>query len=233
MLRCAWVLLALLFAGPACAQASGSVTLLSDYRYHGASLSDGAPTAQLALAWDRGDGWYTGLQLSRVRFAYPDAKAELQAMPYLGYVRVLHAGLNVEAGVQYTWFSIEKSYNYPELYVGLSGERLRTRVSWMPHYFGQAAAWYGEVDGSRPLHGHLRAVGHIGALRMGKADYYFEQGAERWRYDFAAGAGLALKGFDLQAIWTTTSDRARPEGRCAPWECGARNAWVLRVSRSW
>lgn len=225
--------LALLFAAPACAQVSGSVTLLSDYRYRGASLSDAAPTGQLALAWDRGDGWYAGVQLTRVRFAYADAGAELQAVPYLGYVRVLRPGLNAEAGVQYTWFSTTQSYNYPELYLGLSGERLSARVSRMPHYFGQAVAWYGEVDGSHPLRGKLRAVGHLGALRADKTDGYFDNSPARWRYDFAAGLGLALPRFDLQLTWTTASGNALPNSSCAPYGCGGRNAWVLRLTRNW
>ena len=225
--------LTLLFAAPACAQVSGSVTLLSDDRYRGISLSSEAPTVQLTLAWDRGDGWYGGLQLTRVRFAYPDAKPELQAVPYLGYVRVLRPGLNAEAGVQYTWFETTQRYRYPEFYLGLSGEHLSTRVSRMPHYFGDTTAWYAQIDGNRPLRGQLRAVAHLGALRAGRATGYRDGDGERWRYDFATGLGLALPQFDLQVTWNTASGGAMPNYNCATLHCSARNGWVLRLTRNW
>ena len=67
MLRGAVALWTLLCASEACAQVSGSVTLVSDYRYRGISLSDGRPTAQLSVAYDRPDGWYMGAFASRVR----------------------------------------------------------------------------------------------------------------------------------------------------------------------
>jgi hypothetical protein len=51
------VLWALLSCTSACAQVSGSATLLSDYRFRGVSLSDGQPAVQLGVAWERDDGW--------------------------------------------------------------------------------------------------------------------------------------------------------------------------------
>jgi uncharacterized protein (TIGR02001 family) len=226
------LLLAVLFAGPACAQVSGSAAWLSNDRYRGASLSDDAPTAQLTLAWDGVDGWYAGAQFTRVRFDYPGAGAELEAAPYLGYVRALGPRTQVEAGAQYTWFSRSQRYAYPELYAGISGERLHARLAWIHGYFGLPAdAWYGELNGDRPLHGPWRLLGHVGVMRQQAMDTYAGAEPSRWRYDIAAGAGVAWSGFDLQATWTTTS--ATPYATCAPWQCGARNAWVLRMSRSW
>jgi uncharacterized protein (TIGR02001 family) len=222
--------LALLIAGPACAQVSGSVTLLSDYRYRGTSLSDGLPTAQAVVAWDRSDGWYGGLQLSRVRFMYPDARAELQAIPYVGYVHDLRPGLSAEAGVQYTGYSQSHRYDEPDVYVGLSGRQLHSRLSWTPHYFGQSPAWYVELDGSHALRAPWRAIGHVGVLQSRE---YIEYGnaEQRVRVDAAVGIAVALGGFDLRATWTTVSGHAN--AACAPWQCGARNGWVLSLSRSW
>ncbi|MFL6591322.1 MAG: TorF family putative porin [Luteimonas sp.] len=231
MLRGGGLLLTCLVAAPACAQVSGSVTLLSDARYHGASLSDGDPTMQLALAWDGADGWYAGAQGTRVRFAYPGAPVELQAEPYLGYVHALRPGRSIEAGAQYTWYSKSGFYNYPEFYVAASGERLRGRLAWMPRYFGQSAAWYAQIDGNRPLHGRFYAIAHAGALHEGSGDFYGYASKGSWRYDAALGIGVARSGFDLQVSWTTSN--AEPEDPCIPWQCGARSAWVLRLSRGW
>jgi len=222
--------LALLIAGPACAQVSGSVTLLSDFRYRGTSLSDGLPTAQAMVALDRDDGWYGGLQLTRVRFMYPSAQAELQAIPYVGFVHGLHSGLNVEAGVQYAGYSHSHDYGETDVYVGLSGRQLRSRLSWTPHYFGQSPAWYAELDGSHALRTPWRVVGHVGVLQT--RDYAeYGVGEQRVRVDAAAGVAVTLHGFDVRATWTTVSGQAN--AACVPWQCGARNGWVLSLSRSW
>ena len=222
--------LALLITGPACAQVSGSVTLLSDFRYRGTSLSDGLPTAQATVAWDRDDGWYGGLQLSRVRFMYPGASFELQAIPYVGYVHGLPRGLSVEAGVQYTGYSRTHDYGEPEAYIGLSGRQLRSRLSWTPHYFGQSPAWYAELDGSHALRAPWRVIGHLGVLRN-HAYVEYGVGEQRTRVDAAAGIALALHGLDVRATWTTVS--GGDHATCVPWQCGARNGWVLSLSRSW
>ncbi|MDB6162970.1 MAG: hypothetical protein JWL98_402 [Xanthomonadaceae bacterium] len=226
--------MALFIAGPACAQVSGSVTLLSDDRYHGQSLTDGGPGAQLALAWDRGDGWYTGLQLSHVRFSDADADsgAQLRIAPYVGFVHALRPGLSAEAGVQYNRFSTSRHYDYAEMYIGLSGERVRSRLSWMPRYFGQAAAGYAEVDGNQPLHGRLRAVGHVGALRFRHAEGY-SRPANPWQVDIAAGLGITVRGFDAQATWTTVLGASRGHAPCEAWQCGGHGGWVLRLSHGW
>lgn len=232
MLRRGSLLLAWLCSVPACAQVSGSVTVMSDYRYDGVSLSNGAPTAQLALAWDRGDGWYGGVALTRVRFQYPGAANELQAEPYLGYVHVLRRGESIEAGAQYTWFSRSTSYRYPELYAAWSGERVRARVAWMPGYFGQDAAWYAQLDGTRPLRGPFHLLAHAGVLRQSPlSTEYADTNDGGWRYDVAAGIDAVHGNLDLQLTWTTVGGHAH--SACVPWECGARDGWVLTLSRSW
>jgi hypothetical protein len=161
---------------------------------------------------------------------YPDAKAELQAIPYVGYVHDLRPGLSVEAGVQYTAYSHTHRYDEPDVYVGLSGRQLHSRLSWTPHYFGQSPAWYLELDGSHALRASWRVVGHVGVLRT--RDYAEYGSAEqRLRVDAAAGVAVALRGFDVRATWTSVSGQA--DAACVPWQCGARNGWVLSLSRSW
>ena len=220
-----WLVWAVLYAGPAWAQVSGSVAVVSDYRYRGASLSDGDPAAQLAVAWD-GEGWYAGALLSQVHVAGDHG---IQALPYLGYARTLRPGLAAEAGVQYAWFSGLQEYRYAEGYVGLSGEHLHARLFRAPDYYGMGGAWYVELGGSRPLGDRLRLVGHVGALRSreGRAA---ESG---WRSDAAVGLGAALPhAVDLQLTWTVGGSEGSGT-YCAPWDCGARQAWVLRLAKGW
>jgi uncharacterized protein (TIGR02001 family) len=226
------LLLAWLFAGPAWAQVSGSVTVMSNDRYDGISLSDDSPTAQLAIAWQRADGWYGGAAFTRVRFAYPGAENELQVEPYVGYVHALRPGRSIEAGAQYTWFSHSRRYGYPQLYAAWSSERIRARLAWVPGYFGQATAWYAQFDGTRPLHEPIYLIAHAGVLVQTSTDEeYASRGSDRWRYDVAAGIGATHRNLGVQLTWTTASAITR--AACAPWQCGTRNAWVLTLSRSW
>jgi uncharacterized protein (TIGR02001 family) len=229
VLRVVGVLGALLVAGNACAQASGSIAVVSDYRYRGGSLSDGDPSAQLTLAWDQpGGGWYGGAQLARVRFGYPGAPGEGLLQSWAGYVHRLRSGLAVEAGAQYSAFSTTPHYDYPELYVGLGADRLRGRLSYTSRYFGRGAAWYAELDGHRPLRGPLRVFAHAGVLRV--ADNAEYRPVRRWEADAALGLGWDFKVLDLQLGWTGSNVG---DDYCTPWQCGAGSGWVLRLARSW
>ena len=227
MARGAWLLCAVLLAGPVGAQVSGSVAVVSDYRYRGASLSDGDPTALASIAWDGANGWYAGAQVAHVRLY---GEGGVQLLPYAGYVRRIGHGLAVEGGVQYSWFSVGDE-GYVEAYAGLGGEHLRGRVFFAPDYFDAGEAWYVEAEGDRPLGQRLRALAHAGALHLSPGTRYpgLEGG---WRADFAVGLGLAVAGFDLQASWVGGEDDD-PGGYCSPWQCGAGSGWVLRVARDW
>jgi len=221
----------MLLAGPACAQVSGSLALVSDYRYRGASLSAGAPSALLALAWDGADGGYAGVQLARV---HPggDYGVGVQALPYAGLVRRLRNGLAAEAGVQYSWFSTDAD-GYAEAYAGLGGEHLRGRVFYAPRYFDAGHAWYVEAEGDRPLGRHWRALFHAGALRVRTGARYPGPDDRGWRGDVALGLALRAGGLDWQASWIATTGGKAIEAYCNPWECGSGDGWVLRVARAW
>ena len=75
-----------------------------------------------------------------------------------------------------------------------------------------------------------RAIGHVGVLQTREYAEY-ANARQRVRVDAAAGIGVALRGFDLRATWMTVSGGAN--AACVPWQCGARNGWVLSLSRSW
>ena len=151
--------------GPACAQVSGSVTLLSDFRYRGTSLSDGLPTAQATWPGIAATAGMAGLQLTRVRFMYPGARLELQTIPYLGYVHRLRAGLSAEAACSTRGYSTRTPTTSRTSMSGCRGGQLRSRLSWTPHYFGQSPAWYAELDGSHALRTPWRVIGHVGVLQ--------------------------------------------------------------------
>ena len=234
MLRGAVALWTLLCASEACAQVSGSVTLVSDYRYRGISLSDGRPTAQLSVSYDRPDGWYAGAFASRVRFR-PRSSDETQLLTYLGYARRSSSGLSWELGAKYAAFTGRYDYDYPEVYVGLASDRLGARIYYAHRYFGaDAPLTYIELNGAHELSDRLRLMAHLGWSRRsgsGRMTY----GTDRHRFDVRLGIGVVLEGFDLQLAWVTTDGSdADAYAPIPPIGSGAaRQTWVLSVSRSW
>ena len=65
----------------------GSVKLVSDYIYRGYSKSRGNPVVQAHLEYENPDGWFTGVDVSQVRFDdyLNQDRAEMEAQPFLGW----------------------------------------------------------------------------------------------------------------------------------------------------
>lgn len=216
----------------ACAQVSGSATLVSDYRFRGVSLSDGQPAAQLGVAWESDDGWYVGVFASGTRLY---GRPGTQWLSYLGYARRLRGGLSWEAGAEYAAFSRYPRYDYPEFYLGLASDKLSGRLYYAPRYFREdAAAFYAELNGTHALNARFRLQGHIGWLQRSGHGAGVDCGAERRRFDARAGIGARLGGgFDLQLarVASDGSDgcySGYPASRDA-----ADGRWILSLSRSW
>lgn len=226
---CAW-----LFACEAYAQVSGSVALVSDYRFRGVSLSDRGPAVQASLAYDRSDGWYAGAFASTLRFGRA-GQTRAQLLTYAGYAWRLRDGLNSDVGVGYSaFFGGASGYDYPELHVGLTAERLSGRLYYAPRYFREdTPIVYAELNFAQPLSERVRLLAHLGGLRRGTSEET-DHGLERHRIDARLGIGATLHDFDLQLAWV------RSEGETGHYpsyqvcrDCADRNAWVLSVSRSW
>ena len=70
-----------LIAANVSAQVSGSLTLVSDYRFRGVSLSHNNPAAQLGAVYDDARGWYAGAFAVRAFVSHPDS-AQREREPY-------------------------------------------------------------------------------------------------------------------------------------------------------
>ena len=136
MLRGAVALWGLLFAVGVCAQVSGSLTLVSDYRYRGVSLSDEQPATQASVAYDHSSGWYAGVFGSTVDLA-SQSRRDLQLLSYVGYARRAHPGLSWEVGAGYSAFAGAGGYDYPEVYWGVASDHVSGRIYYAQNYFGQ------------------------------------------------------------------------------------------------
>ena len=199
----AFALWFLLFSAEALAQVSGSASLLSDYRYRGVSLSQNKPAAQLALAYDHASGWYGGVFASTVQLGYPHR--ELQAVAFAGYASRMPSGLSWETGADYSVFTGSQSYDYAEMYVGVSYENVSTRLYYAPRYFGQkSGVIYGEINASQPLLDRVRLLAHGGVLRNnGEGGYGLRP--DRHVFDASVGVAVDFDQFNLQLSWVGIS----------------------------
>lgn len=229
MLRQAIALSALLFMTTARAQVSGSVALVSDYRFRGISLSDERPAAQLGVAYDGRGDWYAGALVSVVR---PSQQARAQWLTYLGMTRPLRASLDWEAGLEYASIAGDSGYAYPEAYLGLASEHYNLRVYYARNYFGQGSpALYAALDRHWRLSERLRLLAHVGLLRRnGGGDFE----SNHYRADARIGLAATWRDYHLQLFWTIVrgSDEPYPFDYSRD-DRARREAWGISCSRSW
>ncbi|MES2072427.1 MAG: TorF family putative porin [Pseudomonadota bacterium] len=207
------------------AQVSGSVSLVSDYRFRGVSLSDGQAEPQLSLGYDSPGGWYAGIFGSGVELY---EVRDQQVIVYAGYSRKRASGLTWEVGATASAFLKTSGYNYAEVFAGLGLDDLSGRIYVSPSYFGQATPTvYAELNAAHLIAGRSHVLAHLGYLRS-------FSGAENSaivpfsRFDTLLGVSAGLADWRLQLAWTrTVKNRAR-----YPFY-GERNTSALVLSASY
>jgi len=226
-----WLLgLACVLAAPAAlAQLSGSLAVLSDYRFRGRSLSDNAASAQLTLNYDRDDGWYAGAMAARAKL---EDSPSAQLVAYGGFAQRLPGGLGWEAGATQAVFTGASAANYVEVYAGLSGEQVNARLYYSPRYFGSSTrTLYAEANGFLRLGETLRLVGHAGLLRALGGDASGSVSGQH--LDYRLGLAAQVGDIDLQLARVTGIARRYPAYGGYPAYLGPRpRAYVLSASYS-
>jgi uncharacterized protein (TIGR02001 family) len=181
------------FSGSAQAQLGATLSLDSDYRYRGVSLSDEEPSVRATVNYDAPERWYAGISITRAALAFVDTYVQL--IGYAGWVAPPVDGTSVEVGVFGSHFAGASGYDFAEAYAGLLGERWSARVSYSPNYYGRhVRTTYVEVAAHAPVGRQGRVFGHVGALVpwSGAAG-----DAEAIRFDASLGAGWAFGRVDL------------------------------------
>jgi len=239
----------LAFASLAHAQVSGSVGVVSDYRYRGHSLSDGDPALQASVAYDAQGGLYGGLFASSVRYA---ADTGAQFVPYVGFARRDAMGRSWDVGVRWSHFTIDDAFDYGEVHAGVTMRRVALRLHYAPDYIGQVSNLYAEADGSVRLGERARALWHVGVSHSGSAERvaYVQdpdpypppggyanggggtQGSDRTRVDLRAGVAFDTRVCDVQLTWQYVDD-GNAAAYAAPWDPNDRAGWVLGCARHW
>jgi len=196
------VAVAALFVHVAAAQVSGTVGVVSDYRYRGVSFSDDKPAAQLGLTYDDASGLYAGLFASTVRFDAPPSRGA-QTIVYAGYSHRTASGVAFEAGADCGTFFLGRHYNYPEVYVGVAADNVSARLYYASrYYFGDGDTFYAEVNGTMPVGDRVRLFAHAGALRSESSNAYASSGVV---FDGRAGVAVGFDAVSVQLAWVGVS----------------------------
>lgn len=202
-LRSALAPIALLLGGAAQAQLGATISVESDYRFRGVSLSDSKPAWRLTVNHDFMSGAYAGASATRVELARDDRYSQL--VGYAGYVTRPRDGRSLEFGASFSHFTGDSSYDYLEAYAGLLAERWALRVHYAPDYFGRGVqAAYLDANTNWPLNEHLRVFGHAGVL-VPLAGRSFGPDDKRTRADLRLGLGAVAGSFDLQLAWVAAT----------------------------
>jgi uncharacterized protein (TIGR02001 family) len=211
------------------AQLTGTLIVVSDYRFRGVSLSQQKAAAQANVGYDDPSGWFGGLFGSTVELP-GESTTTGQAVAYVGVVTPIDARFNWDVGADYSAFSGGRDYDYGEVYTGIMSQNFSARLHYSPHYFGFArGSFYGEINGTHPLGNGFALVGHLGVLMPeGRAGNQYTNAA-RNPLDARAGLALAIAGFNIQVAWVGTNGT----GSFYPvYGMQRRNTGIVSVSRS-
>jgi uncharacterized protein (TIGR02001 family) len=201
----ATVCVALFCAHAVADQLSGSLSVVSDYRYRGVSLSGNDPAAQASINYDDTSGLYAGAFVSTARFAFESSR-EVQAISFVGYAWRLPSGVSGEVGADYALFTRTHDYDYPEIYGGFASGIWSGRLYFAPRYFGRDGnAVYGEVNAAQPLSDRFRVIAHGGVLWSKGGNPYYES-SDRATFDVRIGVGIDLDRFGVELSWVGLSN---------------------------
>jgi len=202
--RAALLLLATLSVAPAApAQVAASATVTTNYLYRGASLSNGEPSVDFALAYDDKSGFYAGGAIIGEVTRREGAEV-LGHLEYLGYAYRLKDGSTLDLGANNLNY---RSYGYryagdadaTEVYAGWVRGSLNYYLHYSPNYFQPGArVLYGEVNGAIRLPSPFRLFGHVGVLTPLGGGYDSKE-----RYDLRAGVEVGFGRGQAQLAWTT------------------------------
>ena len=210
------------------AQISGSLDVMSDYRYRGISLSDNKPAVRASINYDAVNNWYAGASTTSAQLG-KDEGNELQLLVYLGRAILGRAGYVGDAGIVSSVFSHHRGAGYTELYLGITQQNITGRIAYSPNYFGlHSSSIYAEMNMVYPPDSRFRLLGHFGVLHG--ANYRATTTANNnLQPDFSAGVALDFGGQETQLTWSTLikGDAESPLGTPQ-----RSQGWMLMISHA-
>lgn len=210
------------FSTPAEAQAQwgASLSLDSDYRLRGYSLTDGDPAATAQLTFDDLSGLYANLAgVARFRADRPQF---MGVIANVGFARRISANVTLDAGLLRSQVRASdryaRPYHYTEFYAGAAVGRVIGRVYFSPAYRSHdVSTVYAELEsGFEPARG-WKVSGHVGLLTYLDARPYGSAGATHrdWRVSLSKEIGrvevhTALSGGGPGRVYNSYREDPKP-----------------------
>ena len=185
--------------GAAAAQVAAQLSVATDDRFRGFSLSGGRPVASAAVTWDDLSGVYVDAQALAASGAGQEFGL-LSGTVSLGYAKRLGGERALDFGVTRTQFTSRyvsgRATAYTDVYVGLAARMLTARVHLSPHYFGsRTTVGYVELGAAIPLTPRLRLTGHAGLSQ--RLTREAQTRGSNTGYDLSVGATRTLGRVEL------------------------------------
>jgi uncharacterized protein (TIGR02001 family) len=189
-LAVAAIVIACALPGAAGAQVAAQLSVATDDRFRGFSLSGGRPVVGAAITWDDMSGVYVDVQA----LAASDVGRGfglLSGAVSLGYAKRLGSERSLDIGVTRTQFTSRyvtgRATDYTDIYAGVTAGMLIARVHLSPHYFGsRTTGGYVELGAAVPLTPGLRLTGHAGLSQ--RLAYEAHASGINTHYDLSVGA---------------------------------------------
>lgn len=190
-------------AVPAAAQVGATVSVFSDARFRGYSLSGGQPVGILDFAYDDASGFYADAVATGVVRRGGDP-APLGAQLTAGYAKRLKSGTTLDFGITHSSYAqysgVTRGNSYTEIYAGISRGAVSSRLFLSPHYFA-SGHWtaYGEVNASVSPARKWSIDGHVGVLVPLKAPH---GESYRTEADWRVGVSRQIGRLSVHAAWS-------------------------------
>lgn len=215
---------------PAFAQVSATVSVQSDDRFRGRSVSAGEPVALASISYDLESGVYLGGSVAGTTNG--PGVGILRGSAHAGYVQGIGRNLSLDGGVVFNAYtnrySGARSQEFAEFYAGINAGNFALYARYSPSYLDQnLQTLYLDANVVHDLGAGFRANARAGLLTRLAGDLTF-RGATT-RYD--AQVGLT-KDFDRFSVSVTLGTAGSGQGDyfSGPWQ--GRDSVVVGVNRS-
>jgi uncharacterized protein (TIGR02001 family) len=202
--KLAALICSLISAAPCLSQVAGTISLDSDYRLRGYSISGGKPAASASLSYDDPSGLYaSGTAIGSLN--YENRPDLLGALASVGYARRITTQISLDAGVSRTQYFNDASApsgnaHYTEFYGGFIFHGISAHAFVSPDYLRHNySVAYGEIDVLLKSFRSWNINGHIGVLGYLSSPREIKLGTQ---YDWRLGLSRRLGHFDLHAAIT-------------------------------
>jgi uncharacterized protein (TIGR02001 family) len=200
--------LMILFAEPACAEIGATLTLATQDRFRGYSVSDGYPATTVSLSYDDAAGPYVeGSMMVAGNLSDGVERSRFEANA--GYAVRLKNGPTLDAGIVHAEYTGYRIYGaqaiFTEVYAGVITDHLSAHAHYSPDYFHRGiSTFYTDVDGSTPLTPHLRLSAHYGMLFQMNGKH---EAAGKTTSDWRLGVSTEVKRLSFELALASGSEK--------------------------